>query len=190
MKLKKEFRKKVIQIRKQQDASMVEEKSKAIFKNLMTIKEINEANIVMAYLDFNNEAKTDQIIHHLISLGKKVVIPITVLETRDLIPSEIRNIEKEVKIGTYGIREPKEEFIRPVDKKEIDLVIVPAVAYDTQGYRLGYGGGFYDRFLEKLRKDVKTIGIAFELQVFDSVPKEKHDAKLNYIITEKRIIQS
>ena len=68
------------------------------------------------------------------------------------------------------------------------MVIVPAVAYDKNCYRLGYGGGFYDRFLENLRKDAVTIGIAFDLQIFDEVPKEPHDAQLDYIVTESRIL--
>ncbi|MFR8600866.1 MAG: 5-formyltetrahydrofolate cyclo-ligase, partial [Clostridioides difficile] len=70
----------------------------------------------------------------------------------------------------------------------LDVVIVPAVAYDIHCYRLGYGGGFYDRFLENLRKDAITIGIAFDFQIFDSIPKETHDAQLDYIVTETRII--
>lgn len=187
--MKKEFRKKVIEARSKQSDDLILEKSKSILDNLISIPEINESNTIMAFLDFNNEVKTDNIINHLISLGKKVLVPITILKTRDLIPSQIIDIENEVKIGTYGIREPKEEFVRPVEKSEIDLVIVPAVAYDVYGYRLGYGGGFYDRFLQTLRKDAKTIGIAFELQIFDEIPKEEHDAKLDYIVTEKRLIK-
>lgn len=187
--MKKEFRKKVIEERGQQSEDVILEKSKLVFENLMSIPEVIDANTIMAFLDFNKEVQTDMIINHLRSLGKKVLVPITILKTRELIPSEIRDIENEVKIGTYGIREPKEEYVRPVDKKDIDLVIVPAVAYDINGYRLGYGGGFYDRFLETLRDDAKAIGIAFDLQIFDEVPKEDHDAKLNCIVTEKRIIR-
>ena len=70
------------------------------------------------------------------------------------------------------------------------MVIVPAVAYDKNCYRLGYGGGFYDRFLENLREDATTIGIAFDLQIFDEVPKEDHDAQLDYIVTESTILKS
>ena len=71
--------------------------------------------------------------------------------------------------------------------EDIDILIVPAVAYDKDCYRLGYGGGFYDRFIEHLRDDAITIGIAFDLQVFDSIPKENHDAQLNYVITENNM---
>ena len=68
--------------------------------------------------------------------------------------------------------------------ENIDVLIVPAVAYDKNCYRLGYGGGYYDRFIGNLRDDTITIGIAFDLQIFDSIPKEEHDSQLNYIITE------
>ncbi|SHH40028.1 5-formyltetrahydrofolate cyclo-ligase [Tepidibacter thalassicus] len=187
--MKKEFRKNVLKIRKEQNNDLILKKSKKIFENLISLNEIKNANTIMAYLDFNNEVKTDDIINYLISNGKKVVVPISVVSEKKLLLSEIKDIQKEVKIGTYGIREPKQEYIRPVNNNEIDIVIVPAVAYDINGYRLGYGGGYYDRFLKTLRKDAKTIGIAFELQVFNNIPKEEHDAKLNYIVTEKRIIK-
>ena len=186
--MKKEFRKKVINDRKLLSAETVENNSNEIFNNLFKIPEIKKSNTIMAYLDFNNEAKTDKIINTLIKNNKKVLVPISILETRDLLLSEIRDIDNEVRIATFGIREPKEEFLRPVDRKEVDIVIVPAVAYDIDGYRLGYGGGFYDRFLETLRPDVITIGIAFEMQIFNEVPKEVHDARLDYIVTEKGIL--
>lgn len=187
--LKKEFRKKVISERKKQNPNIINSNSQLIFQNLFKLDEIKKAKTVMAYLDFNNEVKTDSIINYLLSKKQKVVVPISIVEERKLFLSEIKDIETEVSIGTYGIREPKSEFIRPINSQDIDIVIVPAVAYDTNGYRLGYGGGYYDRFLDSLRDDCITIGIAFEIQIFDEVPKEDHDAQLDYIITEERIIK-
>lgn len=187
--LKKEFRKKVISERKKQNPDIINSNSQLIFQNLLKLDEIKKAKTVMAYLDFNNEVKTESIINYLLSKKQKVVVPISIVEERKLFLSEIKDIETEVSIGTYGIREPKSEFIRPINSQDIDIVIVPAVAYDTNGYRLGYGGGYYDRFLDSLRDDCITIGIAFEIQIFDEVPKEDHDAQLDYIITEKRIIK-
>lgn len=187
--LKKEFRKKVISERKKQNPDIINSNSQLIFQNLLKLDEIKKAKIVMAYLDFNNEVETDSIINYLLSKEQKVVVPISIVKERKLFLSEIKDIETEVSIGTYGIREPKLEFIRPVNSQDIDIVIVPAVAYDTNGYRLGYGGGYYDRFLDSLRDDCLTVGIAFEIQIFDEVPKEDHDAQLDYIITEKRIIK-
>ncbi|WFD10661.1 5-formyltetrahydrofolate cyclo-ligase [Tepidibacter hydrothermalis] len=187
--MKKEFRKKVISERKKQNPDIINSNSQLIFQNLLKLDAIKKAKTIMAYLDFNNEVQTDTIINYLLSKNQKVVVPISIVDERKLLLSQLKDIETEVSIGTYGIREPKSEFIRPVNAKDIDIVIVPAVAYDTNGYRLGYGGGYYDRFLESLRDDCITIGIAFEIQIFDEVPKEDHDAQLDYIITEKRIIK-
>ncbi|MEG1410713.1 MAG: 5-formyltetrahydrofolate cyclo-ligase [Terrisporobacter sp.] len=187
--MKNDFRKKIIELRKNKSPNFINEASKEIINTLLTLKNFEKASTIMIYLDFNNEVQTSHLANILISLGKKVLIPITVQSTKVLIPSEIKNLELELQLGTYGIREPKEQFIRVTPIDSIDILIVPAVAFDINKYRLGYGGGFYDRFIEKLRKDSITIGLAFEFQIFDSIPRESHDAKLNYVITEKRIIK-
>lgn len=85
------------------------------------------------------------------SLKKIVSSPITIKENHTLIPTQITDLKEGLRIGAYGIREPNEKS-PTIDIKALDVVIVPAVAYDIHCYRLGYGGGFYDRFLENLRK--------------------------------------
>lgn len=187
--MKSDFRKKIIELRKKESYESIISKSQKISNVLLSLEEVQQASTIMLYLDFNNEVQTDYIVNSLISLGKKVLIPITIKENKTLIPSQIKDLKSEVKIGTYGIREPKEEFIRVTAIESIDVLVVPAVAFDINKFRLGYGGGFYDRFIEKLRPDSVTIGLAFELQIFNSIPKESHDAKLNYVITEKRVIK-
>lgn len=186
--MKKEFRKKVIHTRNSKSSDFISKNSAIITDKLLKMDCINNANTIMLYLDFNNEVKTYNLIKKLLSLKKIVAAPITQLEEKKLIPSQIIDLENDVKIGAYGIREPKQEYSTPVDIKTLDIVIVPAVAYDSNCYRLGYGGGFYDRFLENLRNDSITIGIAFDFQIFDDIPKEPHDVKLDYVITESRII--
>lgn len=187
--MKNDFRKKIIELRKSKSSNFINEASTEIINKLLTLKDFERASTVMIYLDFNNEVKTNYLANTLMSLGKKVLIPITVKSDKTLVPSEIKNLDYELHLGTYGIREPKEQFIRVTPINSIDILIVPAVAFDINKYRLGYGGGFYDKFIEKLREGTTTIGLAFEFQVFDSIPKENHDAKLNYVITEKRIIK-
>lgn len=185
--MKKEFRKKVIESRKNKSADFVLNNSNLITEKLLQMKDIRNATNIMLYLDFNNEVQTDNLIQKLLSLKKIVSSPITIKENHTLIPTQITDLKDGLRIGTYGIREPKEKS-PTIDIKALDVVIVPAVAYDIDCYRLGYGGGFYDRFLENLRKDAITIGIAFDFQIFNSIPKETHDAQLNYIVTETRII--
>ena len=185
--MKKEFRRKVIESRKSKSADFVFNNSNLITEKLLQMKDIRNATNIMLYLDFNNEVQTDSLIQKLLSLKKIVSSPITIKENHTLIPTQITDLKEGLKIGTYGIREPKEKS-PTIDIKALDVVIVPAVAYDINCYRLGYGGGFYDRFLENLRKDAITIGIAFDFQIFNFIPKETHDAQLNYIVTETRII--
>lgn len=186
--MKKEFRKKVISDRNNQSYESLCKNSSIITQKILALDCIKSAKNIMLYLDFNNEVKTDELIVKLLSLGKTVSSPITIKEEKKLIPSQILDLKDGVKIGAYGIREPKPECSPEVEVKDIDVVIVPAVAYDKDCYRLGYGGGFYDRFIERLREDAITVGIAFDLQIFDSVPKEDHDAQLDYIITESQIL--
>ena len=97
-------------------------------------------------------------------------------------------MENDIHLGTYNIREPKDlTHIVPLNK--IDVVIVPLVAASLDRYRLGYGGGYYDRFLRKLRPDLITIGLSYEMQLFESIPIEEHDIRLDYIVTENKIIK-
>ena len=182
--MKKDFRKQVIESRKNKDSEFISINSQIITEKLLSMDCLQQANTVMLYLDFNNEVKTDQLITKLISLRKTVASPVTIKDERKLIPYEIINLKEGINLGAYGIREPNKNISNEIDVKNIDVLIVPAVAYDKNCYRLGYGGGYYDRFIERLRDDAITIGIAFDLQLFDSIPKEEHDAQLNYIITE------
>ena len=188
--MKTEFRKKVINLRKEKDLDFIRHNSDIITNKLLQLDCIKNAKTIMLYLDFNNEVCTDNLIKKLISLDKIVASPITLKEERKLIPCQITNLEKGIQYGAYNIREPKPQCSPEIDIKKLDVVIVPAVAYDKNCYRLGYGGGFYDRFLENLREDATTIGIAFDLQIFDEVPKEDHDAQLDYIVTESTILKS
>jgi 5-formyltetrahydrofolate cyclo-ligase len=89
--------------------------------------------------------------------------------------------------GTYGILEPKKEKIKPTSIHEIDIVLVPGVAFDRFGHRLGQGGGYYDWFLSKT--NVVSIGLAFEFQILKEIPVEPHDQRVDLIVTEEKLIE-
>src|SRR5690606_18895751 len=114
--------------------------------------------------------------------GKNIIIPISVVETRQLILSQLMDYDKELEAGTYGILEPKKEYIREVNPELIDLVLVPGVAFDRKGYRIGYGGGYYDRFLTRIDDSVPKIALAFDLQIVAQVKKGRYDIPMDYII--------
>ena len=138
-------------------------------------------------IEYRNNKDTDFISTNSQKITEKLLSMNCIKDERKLIPFKITNLKDGINIGAYGIREPKKDPYNELNVEDIDILIVPAVAYDKDCYRLGYGGGFYDRFIEHLRDDAITIGIAFDLQVFDSIPKENHDAQLNYVITENNM---
>jgi 5-formyltetrahydrofolate cyclo-ligase len=105
-----------------------------------------------------------------------------------MIPLLIKDPEHDLVPGYYNIPEPDPGRCKRVESSEIDAAVIPGSVFDIQGGRLGYGGGYYDRFLVNDAPQAKRIGLAFELQVVDKVPVEPHDQPLDILITEKRIV--
>jgi len=95
----------------------------------------------------------------------------------------------ELEPGAFNILEPKKEFFRPVSPDDIDLVIIPGVAFDKDGDRIGYGMGFYDRFLRSMKKNIPVVALAYEFQIVDDIPVDDTDVTVHKIITEERIIE-
>jgi len=186
--LKGELRKNILRLRMALSKEELFVKSSAVAERLFALSQFKQAGVIMFYLDFRNEVQTGDMIKEVLRVGKRVVIPITDAKNVRLIPSEILDFPGDVVPGTWGILEPKPECVRPVDAKDIDLVVVPGVAFDVKGNRLGYGGGFYDRFNPTTRPDSTLVALAFELQVLPDVYPEAHDYKVHYVITEDRVI--
>ena len=121
-----------------------------IVARLIRIEEIRNASTLMLYLNFRSEVVTDGLIRWGWEEGKRIAVPLCRPEGRLLTPCLIEGFD-ELETGSYGIREPRADRLRVVPHEEIDAVLVPAVAFDRKGYRVGYGGGYYDRFLPKSR---------------------------------------
>ncbi|KDR94838.1 5-formyltetrahydrofolate cyclo-ligase [Peptoclostridium litorale DSM 5388] len=188
---KSSFRKNALSERSNMPDRAVCKKSDSIFNALVSMNEFKKAQNIMLYVDFKNEVKTDRLIRHIIDSGKNAIVPISVIKGRKLIPSLLKDPDAELAVSTYGVKEPKKEFTRPFDKDSIDIVIVPGVAFGENGCRMGYGAGFYDRFIHSIQNNsLVTIGVAFELQVYDFIPCDDHDIILDYIVTENRIISN
>jgi 5-formyltetrahydrofolate cyclo-ligase len=158
-------------------------KSFQIAKRLFLLKEFLKAKTVLFYLSFDGEVDTVRMIKDAIHQGKKVAVPVIRKETREIIPSLLSDFDAELAAGPYGVRHPKEEYIRPIPLDSIDLVIVPGLAFDEAGNRLGRGMGYYDRFLSQLPNDIPTIGLAFDFQVItDFPPLEPHDLSVTKVL--------
>lgn len=163
--------------------------SEDIVNKLVESEFYQNARTIMTFISFGSEIDTHEFIKKGIADGKNISVPVTFHEGRIMKPSIIKSFD-ELEPGYFNILTPKQEFIRYIDPLEIDLIIVPGAVFDRSGYRVGYGGGYYDRFLSnEIRSDIPKVGIAFDLQVVDSVPKENHDIPVDYIITEIEIIK-
>ncbi|KXG78429.1 5-formyltetrahydrofolate cyclo-ligase [Fervidicola ferrireducens] len=179
--LKKKLRYDYLEKRLSLSEKEVMEKSEKIMSHLFELEDFKKAGLVMFYVDCRNEVMTKKAIEKALAMGKRVAVPKTV-KGEGLLAIEIKSTD-ELACGTFGILEPVNNSI--VNPFEIDLVLVPGIAFDRRGYRLGYGAGYYDMFLPRLRKGVKKIGLAFEMQLADCIPAEAHDVRMDAVLTEK-----
>ncbi len=166
----------------------VKEKSMIIIDKIMSSDPYRKAKSLMVYADFRNEVRTGGLIIRALEAGKKVSVPITDVREKKLTPSRLLAYPDDLAPGAWGIPEPRPGCVRPVDPGELDLVVVPGVAFDARGNRLGYGGGFYDRFLPRTRPGAVYIAPAFEVQLVEDVFPGPHDVPVHIVVTEKRII--
>jgi len=188
VKSKSEIRWETLKVRLALSGQDVARKSAAILERLQAMEEYRQAVFLMTYVDIRNEVQTDELIKISLALGKQVTVPLTDIPARKLKPSLLLNFPEDLAPGPWGILEPAAGCFRPVEIQKIDLVIVPGVAFDERGNRLGYGGGFYDRFLPQTRPDTFRVALAFELQIKPEVCPDPDDCPVHCLITEKRVI--
>jgi len=148
-------------------------------------REIDGENPVMVYASKAHEVDTHRLISWLLSSGTGVVVPIIEQETRTLRLSYLRD-PAVLRPGTFSVPEPLGNEI-PVLPSEIRLVVVPMIAFDRRGYRLGYGAGYYDRFLSS-HPWMRKIGVAFSCQEVDAVPADENDVPMDLVVTEEGVL--
>jgi 5-formyltetrahydrofolate cyclo-ligase len=186
MDTKREIRKKILQERDLLTYNEVMGKSQAIFNRLCSLPQYKRAKTVMAYVSYRNEVSTPGFIAKVVEDGKRIVLP--KVSASVLYIYEIHDIEKDIMPGFKGIPEPLGEPESRVDPAEIDLAVIPGVVFDLKKYRIGYGGGFYDRFIPSLRRDCLKIGVAFQIQMVSKIQGESFDVPVDMVITENMII--
>ena len=158
----------------------IEEASREIQSALLSLDCVNLANTVMMYMSAFNEPKTDILLDTFKNGGKRIVVPVSNRSDHTITPAVISgNFVK----GEYGISEP--DVLQSIQADEIDVLIVPALAFDRHGNRLGFGKGYYDRLLAEFN-GVK-IGVGYEFQILDELPVAPNDIPMDMIVTEKEI---
>ncbi len=136
-----------------------------------------------------DEVQTLSLIEKALVDKKEVYLPKVAPSLKEIEVFQITDAKQDLKKGFYGILEPNKK--KPVDSNQIDLFILPGLAFDPQGGRLGRGKGMFDQFLASLSEKKKAfVGLAFECQMVSKVPSEKHDIHVFQIITEKRIVKT
>jgi 5-formyltetrahydrofolate cyclo-ligase len=158
-------------------------KSDIIRRKLFNEEAFKKAGVVMFYVSLKDEVDTFVMIDEAIKSGKKVCVPVVLKEEKRLIAGEIKDRKMDLERQHFGIYQPREGHVREVPLHDIDLVVVPGVAFDTHNVRLGRGHGYYDRFLSGLPDDAKTIGLAFDFQVVERLPRDSHDIPVWKTIT-------
>ena len=161
------------------------ELSQRIINRVIDWIESNAVNAIQLYLNMRSEVETDALLDYLLTGEKIALAPVMDTQRRTLTPHRISNPKTDLVFHPYGMREPNRKTCETFPPDQIDLIIVPGVAFDPKGHRLGYGGGFYDRFLRRCPQAV-WIGLAYEAQIVKDTLPQPGDVPLHRIVTEDR----
>ncbi|NQU75770.1 MAG: 5-formyltetrahydrofolate cyclo-ligase [Planctomycetes bacterium] len=159
----------------------------AACKHLTCQEEFLKADVVMIFLSMPDEVDTTPVALAAWQMDKTVLAPAISWQHRRLTPMEITSLETGIKTIHHAIPEPTEN--RPVTIEMIDLIIVPALAYDRTGHRLGRGHGFYDRFLAHDECHARTCGLILREQLVDSLPVQPHDISVDMVVTDEDVLR-
>lgn len=197
----KSFQKDIIRkrIKKLRDSLSIDEinsKSSIISSKLWEIIESKRIKTVMFYIAFGSEVRTQDCIIRALEKEFIVTVPVCVKEKladgryeKNLLASRLLAFPSDLEKTKHGLLEPKKEFIRPFPPENLDLVVVPGLAFDLKGYRIGYGAGYYDNFLPKCTNAI-FIALAYQIQIVDNVYPESWDIPVHGIITEIGLIHN
>lgn len=188
LELKNEIRKEVANKLAPISKKVLTEKNQRVAKRLFEFANFLESNIALLYIHKPNEVSTENIIKQCYHFNKIVVLPAFNTEKRSMNLLKVDNPEVELLKGSRGIMEPDINQCKIVPIDVIDIAIIPGVAFDEKGGRIGSGEGYYDRLIPKLSATTRKVALAFEDQILMQVPMTSHDKHVDIIITEKRII--
>jgi 5-formyltetrahydrofolate cyclo-ligase len=171
------------------NAMWIEQKSLAAQQQVMELPEFKKAKVVCCYLAMENEVKTDRLLDRCWKDEKTVCVPAFCRKTGKY---RLSRIEKNTPIieGYWKVWEPA--HIRWIAVDKVDLIIVPGMAFDASGGRLGHGGGHYDKILGSRKSKLQCfkVGLAFDFQIFQIVPMSKDDVRMDVVVTEKKVLRS
>ena len=164
------------------------EKLKQIEERLFEFANFKEARVPLLYLNYGGEVPSRTILKRCLEQNKIVVLPRFHKEKYRVTPMKVDDLEADVKAGPRGIPEPDPNKCKMVPVDRLDIAIIPGVAFDEKGARIGSGFGYYDRLIPKLPITTRKVALAFEDQIVQQVPMQSHDKHVDIVITDKRVI--
>ncbi len=165
-------------------ATLRAEKSTLMAIHLNGLEVYNQALSILYFMNFRSEIETLPLIEQMLAGEKIVALPLTIMKPPSLHIYKVSDLHRDLQAGYQNIPEPNPSVCPELDPAELDVVIVPGSVFDKRGGRMGYGGGYYDRFLADSAPQATRIGVCFELQMVDAVPLAPHDQLLDFIVTE------
>ena len=183
------IRKMIVQKREELGGLEKEEKNIAIAQRLFGMDEFKKSKTIFCFLSTSFEVQTERIILESLRLGKQVLVPLLDSGGENLKASRIPSMDIDFVIGEYGVRQPAPKFRNIVPFSNIDFVVVPGLAFDSFGNRIGYGGGFYDKFFKKITGNVSRVAVGYDFQLFNLVPHSDLDEPVHFLITETKALR-
>ena len=168
--------------------SEISKKNAIITDRLFDFANFLEAKISLLYMSLPHEVKTHEIIKRCLSFNKIVVLPAFIEDTHRMKLMKIDNLDSSLRPGPRGVLEPNPARCKLVPIEHIDIAIIPGIAFDEKGGRIGSGEGYYDRLIPDLAITTRKVALAFEEQIIQQIPMESHDKHVDIIITNERII--
>jgi 5-formyltetrahydrofolate cyclo-ligase len=163
-------------------------RSAAVWERLSVLPEFARATRLLIYVSKGTEVDTHGLIQQLLAMGRQVYAPGFEAVKKKYVACALNDFHSDLTMGRFGILEPKPEAIQPPARDPIDAALVPGLAFDETGNRLGRGMGYFDRLLQEVRG--AKIALAYDFQILSEVPAEAHDARVDFIMTETRRIQT
>ncbi len=182
---KTKIRKIMLERLKRQTEEEKERRGEIIRDILFGLEEFKRARTLLSYVSLGYEVDTRNIIKESLRMGKVVAVPVTMKKDKEILPSRVVNFEEELTPSNFGILEPRKEYLRLIPREDLDVIIVPGLAFDKNGARIGHGGGYYDRLLKTLSPHTKTIGLAFNFQILERLPVSSHDIPVSRVLSNE-----
>lgn len=181
---KNNLRNKILAVRNTLDLEHRLGKGRTICEKLLASDIYKNARVIMCYMDFRNEVPTSVFSQACINDCKTLCFPVCV-DDKTMFAAEADKLPKRNRFDIFGIAVPETGKYNVIEPDAIDLVVIPGTVFSKQGYRIGYGKGFYDRYLLGIREDCFKVGFGYDFQIVDHIEPDIHDIPVDILISEK-----